>query len=262
MKKNIKNVLLAIVICFLIVGVPFIINELYKIDKGYITLWGASEVLSYYGTILGATATILAVIFTIQFTKRQSRYEYYILQEKLKWEKVDDLLQEHFKKIMSTEIIQLYSMSEKIVNPIPYIEKLQVRIIEIKTSLDWIKSYLNPEQYKNISDFIDEILDVDKEICNICSKIVESLMQFKRNEIYEKNYKKIEKGELIFSTEELEKYEKEVLNIPYTKPEEILNNIDIYSKNLLDIQEKKFQNLLNCKREIFNKIYDDLNNNN
>ena len=33
---------------FLIVGVPIIINELYK-RPGYVTMWSAADVLAYYG---------------------------------------------------------------------------------------------------------------------------------------------------------------------------------------------------------------------
>jgi hypothetical protein len=34
-------------------------------------LWNASDVLSYYGTIIGAIATIIAVVLTISFTQKQ-----------------------------------------------------------------------------------------------------------------------------------------------------------------------------------------------
>lgn len=43
--------LLAVII-FVIV-VPIVINECYKANSGYMTIWGAADVLSYYGTILG-----------------------------------------------------------------------------------------------------------------------------------------------------------------------------------------------------------------
>lgn len=34
-----------------------VINESYKVGRGYITLWNASDVLSYYGSLSGATVT-------------------------------------------------------------------------------------------------------------------------------------------------------------------------------------------------------------
>lgn len=50
-------VLIILVLGFLIIGVPCIINELYKKNDGYITLWGAEEVFSYYGNVLAFIGT-------------------------------------------------------------------------------------------------------------------------------------------------------------------------------------------------------------
>lgn len=53
-----------------IVGVPIIINECYKANSGYMTIWGAEDVLSYYGTILGALVTVATIVVTISFTRK------------------------------------------------------------------------------------------------------------------------------------------------------------------------------------------------
>lgn len=42
----------------MIFGIPLLINEMYKVDNGYITLWGATDVLSFYGTILSFLGTV------------------------------------------------------------------------------------------------------------------------------------------------------------------------------------------------------------
>ena len=68
----------AVTAVLFIIGGPIIINELYKTGKGYLTLWGAADVLSYYGTLLGAVATIVAVVLTIRFTKKQQMEEHCI----------------------------------------------------------------------------------------------------------------------------------------------------------------------------------------
>ena len=74
-KTAAKIILYSVIAIALMVGVPLIINESYKMNSGYMTCWDASDVLSYYGTILGATATIIAVILTIRFSKKQQREE-------------------------------------------------------------------------------------------------------------------------------------------------------------------------------------------
>lgn len=47
-----------IIAIFMMFGVPVIINELYKLNKGYITIWGASDVLSFYGAVLSFIGTV------------------------------------------------------------------------------------------------------------------------------------------------------------------------------------------------------------
>lgn len=65
--KWLVYVLLIILLFFVIVGIPIIINEMYKSENGYTTLWGASEVLSYYSAILSGLITIGALIATIRY---------------------------------------------------------------------------------------------------------------------------------------------------------------------------------------------------
>lgn len=51
----------AIIISILLLAIiaPFVINESYKTGQGYITLWGASDVLAYLGTVLSFAGTVI-----------------------------------------------------------------------------------------------------------------------------------------------------------------------------------------------------------
>lgn len=106
-EKNIKNkVATAMILCVILAFIgPCLINEAYKygtLQKNcYITLWGASDLLSYYGTILGATATILAVVWTINHSKKINRHNLGI--------------KACFDLIESCEINKLYTIIEEIV---------------------------------------------------------------------------------------------------------------------------------------------------
>lgn len=64
--KMVHILILLILGIFLIVGVPVIINEAYKKGPGYVTIWGAKEVLNYYGTILASVGAILGVYCSIK----------------------------------------------------------------------------------------------------------------------------------------------------------------------------------------------------
>lgn len=55
------------------IGGPFVINYAYSAsDKYFFTLWNAQDMLSYYGTLLGAVATIIAVTWTINFNRESA----------------------------------------------------------------------------------------------------------------------------------------------------------------------------------------------
>lgn len=50
-------ILLSVVVVVFII--PIIINELYRVNDGYITVWNGADVLSFYGAALGALGTIV-----------------------------------------------------------------------------------------------------------------------------------------------------------------------------------------------------------
>ena len=61
MKKDKKFILLCVGFILITVLTPIIINELYKLNRGYLTLWGASEMLSYIATIISGNVNKCAV---------------------------------------------------------------------------------------------------------------------------------------------------------------------------------------------------------
>jgi hypothetical protein len=72
---------LALVVA-LTIGIPVLINESYKANKVlYTTVWDGPEFLAYYGTLLGAAATIWVRNRTIQFSHRQIRYDKFFQRE-------------------------------------------------------------------------------------------------------------------------------------------------------------------------------------
>lgn len=58
-------------ITFLIVVIPLIINESYKLGYGYITVWDGDSVIEYYGSFFGSVIAIATIVITIIFTRKQ-----------------------------------------------------------------------------------------------------------------------------------------------------------------------------------------------
>lgn len=73
MWNAIKKILLGLGAAFVLVGIPILINECYKAGGGYITMWGASDVLSYYGTVVGAIVGVLGVYLTVCVSNKNYR---------------------------------------------------------------------------------------------------------------------------------------------------------------------------------------------
>lgn len=72
-KKKIVFLAFVIVICGII---PIGINESYQNGEGYMTLWGAKDMLQFYGSVLGAIATVIGVYFTLDYTRYQKKRDY------------------------------------------------------------------------------------------------------------------------------------------------------------------------------------------
>ena len=86
-----KWILIAVIALALIVGVPIIINECYKTNSGYMTMWGAADALAYYGTILGALVAVATVVVTILFTYKQIQRDSFLKSENEKWAKIEEI---------------------------------------------------------------------------------------------------------------------------------------------------------------------------
>lgn len=69
-----------VILVISVVGGPIIINELYKFGNGYLTLWDASDVFLYYGTVLSAIGTITLGIIAVYQTKNANNISERLLQ--------------------------------------------------------------------------------------------------------------------------------------------------------------------------------------
>lgn len=72
-KKSICTITLLVLGAIIFVfGIPLIINELYKVNAGYVTLWDASDVLSFYAVILSGIISIGILLVTIRYNAKET----------------------------------------------------------------------------------------------------------------------------------------------------------------------------------------------
>lgn len=69
--KTIKIIIVIIGSLFLFIGIPLLINHLYNMDYVLIyTAWGATEVLSFYGSVLAFLGTVSLGFVTVKLSKQ------------------------------------------------------------------------------------------------------------------------------------------------------------------------------------------------
>ena len=75
MKKKKWLIVLAVmaIVLVLVIGIPLIINKLYKMGPGFVTVWDGADMLSYYGTLLGACGAVIGVYWSIHAAQRNYR---------------------------------------------------------------------------------------------------------------------------------------------------------------------------------------------
>lgn len=77
-KTVLRSVIATIALIFFVFVIPIVINWMYKTPAKlpiFAMSWEAKDVLSYYGSILGAVATIIALTATIKFTRENQKEE-------------------------------------------------------------------------------------------------------------------------------------------------------------------------------------------
>lgn len=86
---------IGIILAFLLFGVPIIINESYKLNGSYITMWTAADVLSYYAVVLTGFIAVITLVITLDFTKKDTdkQLSFYMSQENTPFFIIDNIFQ-------------------------------------------------------------------------------------------------------------------------------------------------------------------------
>ena len=170
-KKWLIVLMATVIILALVIGVPLGINELYKKGPGYITVWDGADVLSFYGTILGTCATVLALVITIVFTRKQISRESYLKSESEKWARIESIFASALDTINPMRPI-ISAMDNCHLNPTATILRFEKYLISCKTATDQLNAYLNMKDYPKVKGLIDGIAALVEQVEPILQKEV------------------------------------------------------------------------------------------
>ena len=169
-----KHPIISIIILLLILllfGVPYIINELYKAPHGYLTLWEAKDVLSFYGSVLSFIGTV--------FLGTLALYQNYSFKESNKAKERLNIRPYLFTSINDELPIYLAENKVEYVQVVVSNQKVDVKSVS-ENLPDDIKKYSNKKKEHN--DFLNLTKDEQNQkidqhlvLLNSQTKIIEEL---------------------------------------------------------------------------------------
>ena len=169
--------LVALGAVFLVVGVPIIINECYKANCGYITVWDGSDLLGYYGTILGSVIAVISIIVTIAFTKKQIQRDSFLKNENEKWDRLKSIFLQTLSDINPMRILKDV-MDNGFTDPTKAITLLQRYQLDCKIANDLLNAHLNMNDYPKFKELIDSIATTAEVFVDISQKEIDQYSDF------------------------------------------------------------------------------------
>lgn len=246
--------LLAVIV--FVVGIPIIINECYKTNSGYMTMWGAADVLSYYGTILGVLVAAATIVVTISFTQKQIQRESVLKTETEKWAKIEEIFATALDTI--NPIRPLFeTMDVGMTNPTAAIMTYQKYQMRCKTAMDRLTAFLGGADYPKVKELIDSVNKSTEEFSQICDKeiaIYKSLQNFSARKTAEDTLKMEAECPHSFPSDTL-LFCHEIIDKSVGITLDTLNeSIAAANQELVSAYETTYRNLLQLKRQIFETI--------
>ena len=245
-KRVLKIILGILVISVFLVGIPIAINECYKANCGYSTAWDASAMLGYYGTILGAIITVVTLVATITFTKKQIQRESFLKNESEKWSKLKSIFLDILSNINPMVTLKEV-MDNGFIDPTKAIHILQRYQMNCKTSTDLLNAYLNMNDYPKVRHLIDGIAEMAEEFVDISSGEIEQYSDFRILQNKDSAYQMVEIEKArpgSFSKENLATNQEIIEKLKNISSENINSQIAFYNSEFIRVYETKYRALL------------------
>lgn len=262
MRSKFGQILIAVLItAFFVLGVPILINECYK-HGGYVTMWGAADVLSYYGDVLGASIAVATLAITILFTRKQLQREDYLKNRKEPWSKIESIFTTTLKGINP-----VLPLKESIENgqaePTAAIIIFQRYHLTCQTIIDDLISYLDRSDYLKVEGLIDQITTASKQYMQIANEeiaVYRRLQTFNGRTLAQQTMDIETKYPGSFPEEQLS-FCRELLHDTDNLSYEVFSqDIGKVNEKLIAAYENSYRPLLALKRTTFEKIDNEVQN--
>ena len=265
MKNNriIKIIGLIILFAFLIVGIPVIINECYKANSGYLTVWSGADVLGYYGSILGSAIAAITLVVTIVFTKKQIQRDSYLKSEEEKWDKIEEIFSRIIVEINPINI-HIKTMDNGLRDPQKAISILQNYQITCKIAGEQLNSHLCNKDLLKTEELLDSIVESVEKFINISQLQIDQYFELIKLELKDNaeqmlSIEKQNPGSL--TIEKISECQNLINQAQNICREDIEKELLKHKTSVTNIYETTYRSLLKLKGATFEKINDEIQQN-
>ena len=255
-KRIAKIVLIILGAIFLIIGVPVIINECYKANWGYSTVWNGADALGYYGAILGSVIAVATLAVTIIFTKKQIQRDNFLKTETEKWAKVESVFATVLDDINPIRVMK-DTMDNGITDPGKAMYILQKYQLSCEMAGDQLKVCVSSKDYSFVKPLVDSIISATKQFVAVAQKQIDqysNLLSLKQREIAEKAIKIQSQYPGSFSQSEMSEHYETLKRTKDIKFDNIKNELCLFINETVAINNSVYKPLLKTKNKVFEEI--------
>lgn len=258
--KITKIVMAVMATIFFVVGIPLIINECYKANCGYITVWNGADVLGYYGAILGSIIAVATLGVTIIFTKKQIQRDSFIKTETEKWSKIEAVFADVLDDINPIRVMK-DTMDNGITDPGKAMNILQKYQLTCEMAGDQLKVCVSSNDYAYVKPLVDSTVSAAKQFVATSQKQIDeysNLLSLKRREIAEKAIKLQKQYPGSFSQTDMAEHNEVFEKTKDIKFDNIKNSLCQFINETVAINNSVYKPLLKSKNKVFEEINADI----
>ncbi len=156
------------VVVILVIGVPLIINWCYSCNNPIIyTKWDASDVLSYYGSVLGALVAAATFAIGVGITVSQISHQQNIQLAQKTWQEVEEVIDNCLDEIHPSNLRYAFidMLSEK--DAYKLLSETVSYRVAVNKSVDRIKRSINRVNDQQLEKLIDDFVIVCNNLLEI-----------------------------------------------------------------------------------------------
>lgn len=254
-----------------IVGVPIGINECYKANTGYITVWNGADMLAFYGTILGATIgaaiAVLTIVATISFNRKQIQRDAYLNSEREKWGAIEATISKALDMINPKHIMLVgidFLADSNNDYPISVILAIQRYQIDCRLAPDQLYTCLSSVDYPKVKIFLDAMAKASQQFFDIAQKecnLYEAIRKLKSRDIASRIIKNESMLPNLFTPEDLNFASSILSKTKDLNSDAVYAQIKTENEKLANAYETTYRQLLSLKGQTFDTIYTEIQKN-